>query len=159
MTRLRSVDVKLEDGIEAAVGGTLDTHENVTLTAPSSRNRKEAANLKKICMSAIVGQAQSLTDEQKKEAQKEADKKKDSKMSPSDMMSMLASANADIDSLFDSFKALLINGCGHILSAPFTDDLFDDLSYADLENLCGSYLNDFLLQSLNQEGNGKKQKK
>lgn len=162
MTRLKEIDITLKDPIELAVksGGTgeLTECDTVTLIAPAGKHRKYVSRIKNFCGYYMDKNLEKHLKRVRENPDKEKDAKEkkesddDSKFDGPTLMSILTTTSIDkedaMEIQFDLFQKLLEKGCGNIKNMEINSHLFDKFSYADLENLYGEYVVNFLLDSL-----------
>jgi hypothetical protein len=154
MTQFKQIEVKLDAPISVAVKGQSKECDIVLMTAPSSKNRRDAGRLKRICSKTMMSLASQNKAGEKAEEQESEGLKWD------DVIAMLSTASDAPDDLFDgiydSFLGLLSNGCGSVEGVAINETIFDKFSLDDVEHLLGEYVVNFLLGFLDQKKNGKK---
>jgi riboflavin biosynthesis pyrimidine reductase len=121
--------------------------DTILLKAPSSKNRREASKIKRLCSKAVMaygGNSQTESTEKKES--------RDVEITGVEVVNMLAGSAIDDDDLlerlYELFIILLVNGCGEVAGQRMTGGLVDKISYEDLEKVFGEYVKYFLLKSL-----------
>lgn len=156
MTRMKEIEITLNDPIEMAVGGTMKSVDTVLLIAPSAGHQKHAGRLKRICASTMLKESRKTEGAAAGAVAKDEDA---SKLEWSDMVNILASAGDDndiLDDVYRTFFRLLNAGCGTIEGEQITQSVFDSIAFDDLERLFGEYAVNFLMSSLTQKKDGKR---
>jgi hypothetical protein len=153
MTRQTEIEVKLLDPIKIGVGGSQQEVDVITLVAPSSKNRKAAGRLKRLCGSTLKAEIDKASQDGAKAKAKEDDNDEPIKWRDMiNLLSMATDADEDLfDKLYQSLQVLFENGCAHAKGEKITSYIFDLFSFDDLERMLGEYVANFLLKSLNQK--------
>lgn len=149
--RLKELDLDLMDPITTHSKGQEAEVEQITILAPSAKNRKQAFELKQSFARAMMAQQNNLSESQKETAAKQADKSdNDDDISSSEIVMMMLASDENFDRFNETFKSLLLAGCAKIGDDKMTQFHYDQLSIDDAENILGEYLKHFLLASLLQ---------
>lgn len=155
-----AIDFKLAESISMATKeGDWKDFDTVTLFAPKASNKKQAALIKNFAGITFKSLSSDMTEEQKNQAiekveeQKNSNKnKEEDRLTGKDFAQIAAMNGVDddkFDRALDAFKHLVTKGdCAEIDGNDLTSDLFDDLSYDDMEAMFYQYAISFLLRSL-----------
>lgn len=162
MTRLREIEVKLNDPVNVAVGGQMSEIDIVTIAAPSNRQRKSAIKVKQLYSRAKASNIDRLVsrmtpeqlkagEEARKDRQDEDSEEKTEKVTAKSVVDSIASSDIDMEEVMESLETLLCGlgtdgkgGCCTIGGVGLKRDLFADFSLEDSENLLGEYVSNFL---------------
>jgi hypothetical protein len=119
----------------------------LTLKAPSNKQRRESAELKQGFMRTLKAMANDSGDVEVDANAKGADKKETG--SDEILSIMMMSKEVDFVDYQESFRKLLLNDIAWITEKQrLTSPLYDTLSDEDTDRLLGEYLSTFLLSSL-----------
>lgn len=123
-------------------GGENKDAKVIILSAPSNKQRRSAARLKQFFFQAIG----SL--DNNSEAAQAKDAAKSEKPKGSDIVSLLNMSEVDCDEVHEAFMKLMTGGCALVDGEePMTSIVYDNLSFADTEEMLGDYLVNFLIPS------------
>lgn len=140
----KEVEYELKSGeLEYGRGGDLTSSGFITLTAPTSKNLVECAQLKQAFFRALNSQR----------GESEAEKKEDDpdvEINGELVMNMIAmSSDTELAEVLLTAKKLLTSGVAKVGGEEkLTVPLIDQLSLEDLEGLVGTYLVNFILASV-----------
>lgn len=151
MQRLKELDLDLMDSIVTHAKGQESEVDQITIVAPSAKNRKHAFELKQSFARAMMAQQEKATEAQKAAAAKQTQNSDDSDISSSEIVMMMLASDENFDRFNETFKSLLLAGCAKVGEDKMTAFHYDQLSIDDAENILGEYLKHFLLASLLQQ--------
>lgn len=129
---------------------------SLLLTAPSAKNKYEAAALKKGIYDAI----RNMTEQFKGEVQQSVDKEpsSDDDLTAAQMYDMLMMyGDIDVNPYFETFKKLMLAKKICLIDGveQMEDGVYDTLDFREVERLIGEYLYHFLAPSQATMGSGK----
>lgn len=140
--------------INYSEGGKFVDAFELTLKAPSNKNRNECAKLKQGFFRALKdleSMGKNKPDAKEEKAEPESDIDGDA------ILSIIMMADSvDYEKYQEAFRLLVTNGvCEISTTQKLNTDLYNNLSNADSERLMGDYLANFLLASQLQKMKGK----
>lgn len=131
----------LESPIDYHKGAQIEKAHELTLKAPSNKQRHQSAKLKQGFFRALKGMA-----DNRGEITDVVDEKQ-SVITGSEVISIIMMSDVDLSEYQDNFRELLLNGACFVGDIKLTSPMYDLLSDSDTERLMGEYVANFLLAS------------
>lgn len=133
---------KLTNQIQFHKGGDVVYIDKIILKAPSAMNRHYTTRLRQTFTQAIKDMTST---EQQTKVEKTQTKANIDGVS---VIAFLMMSKVDLNSCYDDFKEILLNGCAFVdKDSPFNEMLYDQLIDDDLELMLGEYIANFLIPS------------
>jgi hypothetical protein len=130
----------LETPLKYHAKGDIAYCNELTLKAPSNKQRHHSARLKQGFFRALKGMSDNRGEIDAKE-------EKEGEISGSDVISIIMMSNVDLVEYQESFRELLLSGACFAGDEKLTSPMYDSLSDSDTEKMLGEYVAVFLLAS------------
>jgi len=145
---------QLSNPLEYHEKGQIEFANELTLKAPSNRQRHQSAKLKQGFFRAIKSMADN-TGRVETNADKSGEKEEE--LTGESVIEIIMMSSVDLVDYQESFRELILNDVCYAKEQKLTAPMYDKLSDNDTEKLMGEYIANFLLSShLAKMGNKKK---
>ena len=151
---MTELSFKLSKPIKVSKDGGFEEVYELVLTAPSMKDRKQAANLSQFIARAQAYQEQkfiglmgldtlqSLADDAKSKGQAEIEVGEDSPYQ--DIKSLITSSNEDLEDFYKCFETLMLRACTVLTDVEIRPAHIEQLALKDFENVCFEYCENFI---------------